>query len=58
MSKKDKIKGVVYSTNKEFSYDFESEETQETLPPHSLIPIQIKKQLIATDIFSHYRFCL
>ncbi len=32
MSKKDKINGVVYSTNKAFNYDFESEETQETLP--------------------------
>ena len=32
MSKKDKINGVVYSTNKEFNYEFESEETQETLP--------------------------
>lgn len=33
MSKKDKINGVVYSTNKEFNYNFEAEETQETLPP-------------------------
>lgn len=33
MSKKDKINGVVYSTNKDFSFDYEKEETQETLPP-------------------------
>ena len=33
MSKKDKINGVVYSTNKEFSYDFEKEEMEETIPP-------------------------
>lgn len=33
MSKKDKKTGVVYSTNKEFSFEFEKEETQETLPP-------------------------
>ncbi len=33
MSKKDKKNGVVYSTNKEFNYEFETEETQETLPP-------------------------
>lgn len=33
MSKKDKINGVVYSTNKEFTYNFEAEETLETLPP-------------------------
>jgi translation initiation factor 1 len=32
MSKKDKINGVVYSTNKEFNYAFEREETSETLP--------------------------
>ncbi len=33
MSKKEKIKGVVYSTNKDFSFDYEKEETEETLPP-------------------------
>ncbi|MFY9311302.1 MAG: translation initiation factor [Bacteroidia bacterium] len=33
MSKKDKKNGVVYSTNKDFSYDYEKEEVQETLPP-------------------------
>ncbi len=33
MSKKDKINGVVYSTNKDFSFEFEKEEVQETLPP-------------------------
>lgn len=33
MSKKDKINGVVYSTNKEFTYNFEAGETEETLPP-------------------------
>jgi translation initiation factor 1 len=33
MSKKDKIKGIVYSTNKDFSFAFEKEETHETLPP-------------------------
>ena len=33
MAKKDKINGVVYSTNKAYSYDFESEVTSETLPP-------------------------
>lgn len=33
MSKKDKINGVVYSTNKEFTYNFDAEETQETIPP-------------------------
>jgi len=33
MSKKDKKNGVVYSTNKEFSFEFEQEEIQETLPP-------------------------
>ncbi len=32
MAKKDKINGVVYSTNKEFNYEFESSETSETLP--------------------------
>lgn len=32
MSKKDKKNGVVYSTNKDFSFEFEKEETQETLP--------------------------
>ncbi|MGB3949363.1 MAG: translation initiation factor [Bacteroidia bacterium] len=32
MSKKDKKNGVVYSTNKDFSFDYE-EEVQETLPP-------------------------
>lgn len=33
MSKKDKINGVVYSTNKEFTYKVDSEETEETIPP-------------------------
>jgi translation initiation factor 1 len=33
MSKKDKKNGVVYSTNKDFSFDYEKEEAQETLPP-------------------------
>jgi translation initiation factor 1 len=33
MSKKDKKNGVVYSTNKEFSYEFEKEDIEETLPP-------------------------
>ena len=33
MSKKDKKKGVVYSTNKDFSFEFEKEEIQDTLPP-------------------------
>lgn len=33
MSKKDKKNGVVYSTNKEFSYEFDKEETNDTLPP-------------------------
>lgn len=33
MSKKDKKNGVVYSTNKDFSFEFEKEEVQETLPP-------------------------
>jgi translation initiation factor 1 len=33
MSKKDKKNGVVYSTNKDFSFEFEKEETSETLPP-------------------------
>lgn len=32
MSKKDKKNGVVYSTNKDFSFEFEKEENQETLP--------------------------
>lgn len=32
MSKKDKKNGVVYSTNKDFNYEFEKEEVQETLP--------------------------
>jgi translation initiation factor 1 len=32
MSKKDKINGVVYSTNKDFNFEFESEATEETLP--------------------------
>ena len=31
MSKKDKKKGVVYSTNKDFSFEFEKEEIQDTL---------------------------
>ena len=33
MSKKDKKQGVVYSTNKDFNFEFEKEETQETPPP-------------------------
>lgn len=33
MSKKKKIKGVVYSTNPNFDYEYEEEEVQETLPP-------------------------
>lgn len=33
MSKKDKKNGVVYSTNKDFSFEYEQEEVQETLPP-------------------------
>lgn len=33
MSKKDKKKGVVYSTNKDFNFEFEKEEIQDTLPP-------------------------
>ncbi len=33
MSKKDKKNGVVYSTNKDFSFEFDKEEVQETLPP-------------------------
>jgi translation initiation factor 1 len=32
MSKKNKAEGVVYSTNKNFEYQFEQEETAETLP--------------------------
>ena len=32
MSKKDKKNGVVYSTNKDFSFDLEKDETLETLP--------------------------
>lgn len=32
MSKKDKKNGVVYSTNKDFSFEFDKEETLETLP--------------------------
>jgi translation initiation factor 1 len=30
---KKKIKGVIYSTNPDFNYQFESKTTQETLPP-------------------------
>ena len=33
MPKKDKKNGIVYSTNKDFNFEFEQEETQETLPP-------------------------
>ncbi|MES2590438.1 MAG: translation initiation factor [Bacteroidota bacterium] len=33
MSKKDKKNGVIYSTNKDFSFEFEKEEIPETLPP-------------------------
>ena len=33
MSKKNKITGVVYSTNKNFEYKVEQEETSTTLPP-------------------------
>lgn len=33
MSKKDKKNGVVYSTNKDFNYEYEREEEAETLPP-------------------------
>lgn len=33
MSKKDKINGVVYSTNKDFNYEYEKEEEGVTLPP-------------------------
>ena len=30
---KNKRQGIVYSTNPEFEYNYESDETQETLPP-------------------------
>lgn len=30
---KKNLKGVVYSTNKNYNYEFEKEETQETVPP-------------------------
>ncbi len=33
MSKKDKKSGVIYSTNKDFSFEFEKEEIAETLAP-------------------------
>ena len=33
MPKKDKKNGIVYSTNKDFNFEFEQEKTQETLPP-------------------------
>lgn len=33
MSKKNKISGVIYSTNKDFNYEYEQEEQYETLPP-------------------------
>lgn len=33
MSKKSKINGVVYSTNKDYNYDFDSEDIEDTLPP-------------------------
>jgi translation initiation factor 1 len=33
MSKKNKIIGVVYSTNQNFNYEFEQEEKPDTLPP-------------------------
>ena len=33
MSKKEKKNGIVYSTNKEFNFEFEKVEEQETLPP-------------------------
>ena len=33
MSKKNKITGVVYSTNQNFNYEFEQENIQATLPP-------------------------
>lgn len=33
MSKKAKKSGVVYSTNQNFNYKFEGDETEDTLPP-------------------------
>lgn len=33
MSKKNNINGVVYSTNKEFTYNVDAGETEETIPP-------------------------
>ena len=33
MSQKNKKNGVVYSTNKDFSFEYEKVETPETLPP-------------------------
>ena len=33
MSKKSNKKGVVYSTNKDFNYEYDEEETEDTLPP-------------------------
>lgn len=34
MSKKKKLKGVVYSTNPDYNYSYDEEEEMETLPPN------------------------
>jgi translation initiation factor 1 len=33
MSKKNKVEGVVFSTNKDFQFQYEQEEASDTLPP-------------------------
>ncbi len=46
MSKKNKaINGIMYSTDSNFQYDFEKEETQDTLPPQQQnLRIQLDKK--------------
>jgi len=46
MSKKDKFSRIVYSTNPDFNYDYEEEESIESLPPEkqNLIVRLDKKQ--------------
>ena len=45
MSKKKKLKGVVYSTNPDYSYSYEEEEEFETLPPNQQnLKVQLEKK--------------
>lgn len=46
MSKKKNIKGVVYSTNPHFDYQFDNTNEEETLPPQQqLLKIEFEKNI-------------